>query len=267
MFAIKQSKLSKAPGPEGFSNEFFKTFSSESTQWIFRAYKDAIDTDSLSNYIKQGTITCFPRQGKDRNILKNWRPLTMLNCTYNLFSAILANRFKATLETVVSPDQTGFIANQFIGDNTRLLYDTINHCEMEIKEGLIIVLDFAKAFETIEWSYIYSCMEMFGYGERFIIMVKLLHNGSSSVIENNGHFSNTIPLLRGGCQGDPIIPYIFVLCAELLSHCIRECGDIRDIEVHDTEIVISQCTDDTTLFFEGSLQAIKRLTLVMLDPI
>ena len=70
----------------------------------------------------------------------------MLNCTYKFFSGILANRLKTTLETVVSPDQTGFIANRFIGDNTRLLYDTINHCEMENKEGLIIVLDFAKAF-------------------------------------------------------------------------------------------------------------------------
>ena len=92
----------------------------------------------------------------------------MLNCTYNFFSAILANRLRPTLETVVSPDQTGFIANRFIGDNTRLLYDTINHCEVENK-GLIIVLDFAKAFDTIEWSYIYSGMEMFGYGDKFLL--------------------------------------------------------------------------------------------------
>ena len=149
-YAIKHSKLNKAPGPDGFSNEFFKTFSHELIHWIFRAYAHSIKIDTLSKHIKCGTITCIPKQGKDRNILKNWRPLTMLNCTYKFFSAILANRLKTTLETVVSPDQTGFIANRFIGDNTRLLYDTINHCEMENKEGLIIVLDFAKAFDTIE---------------------------------------------------------------------------------------------------------------------
>ena len=125
----------------------------------------------------------------------------MLNSTYNFISAILANRLKATLETVVNPDQTGFIANRFIGDNTQLLYDTINCCEMENKEGLIIVLDFAKAFDTIEWSYIYSCMEMFGYGDKSITMVKLLHNESTSVVENNGNFSNNIPLSRGCRQG------------------------------------------------------------------
>ena len=98
-----------------------------------------------------------------------------------------------------------------------------------------------------------------GYGERFITLIKLLHQGSSSVIENNGRFSQSILLSRGCRQGDPISPYIFVLCAKLLSHCIRERGDIKGIEVHGTEIVISQYADDTTLFLEGFLQAIKRL--------
>ena len=125
------------------------------------------------------------------------------------------------------------------------------------------MLDFAKAFDTIEWSYIYTCMKLFGYGDVFITMVKLLHSGSISVIENNGHFSNNIVLTRGCRQGDPISPYIFVLCAELLSHCIRECGDIKGIEVHGTEIVISQYADDTTVFLEGSHEAIKRLMSIL----
>ena len=174
-----------------------------------------------------------------------------------------SRQIKIDPREVVSPDQTGFIANRFIGDITRILYDTINHCEMEDKEGLIIVLDFAKAFDTIEWSYIYTCMQMFGYGDRFISFIKLLHQGSTSVIENNGNFSKNINLSRGCRQGDPISLYIFVLCAELLSHCIRECGDIKGIEVHGTEIAVLQYADDTTLFLEGSLQAIKRLMSIL----
>ena len=261
--AIKSSKLNKAPGPDGYSNEFFKTFSHELLHWIFRAYNDAISKNTLTETTKKGLITCIPKQGKDRNILKNWRPLTMLNCTYKFFSSILADRLKATLTTVINPDQTGFISNRFIGDNTRLLYDTINHCEMEHKEGLIIVLDFAKAFDTIEWSYIYSCMQLFGYGERFISFIKLLHQGSTSVIENNGHLSKQIELSRGCRQGDPISPYIFVLCAEILSHCIRECEDVRGLEIYGTEIAVSQYADDTTLFLEGSLDVIKRLMSIL----
>ena len=122
--AIKKSKLNKVPGPDGFSNEFFKTFCPELINWIFRSYNDTITINSLWETTKKGTITCIPKQGKDRNILKNWRPLTMLNCTYKYYLTILADRLKATLETVVNPDQTGFIANRFIRDNTRLIFDT-----------------------------------------------------------------------------------------------------------------------------------------------
>ena len=104
---------------------------------------------------------------------------------------------------------------------------------------------------------------MFGYGDRFITMIKLLHSGSTSVIENNGHFSKNIQLSRGCRQGDPISPYIFFLCAGLLSHCIRECGDIKGIEVHGTEIIISQYADDTTLILEGSHEDIKRLMSIL----
>ena len=104
---------------------------------------------------------------------------------------------------------------------------------------------------------------MFGYGDRFISFIKLLHQGSVSVIENNGHFSKNIHLSRGCRQGDPISPYIFVLCAELLSHCIRECGDIKGIEIYGTEIAVSQYADDTTLFLEGTLHAIKKLISIL----
>ena len=138
----------------------------------------------------------------------------MLNCTYKYFSAILADRLIITLETVVSPDQIGIIANRCIGDNTRLLYDTINHCEMEEKVGLIIVLDFTKAFNIIEWSYIYTCMQMFGYRERCISLIKLLQQGSSSVIENNGHFSQSI-LLSSGQPGLPV--YLCIMCGIIIS--------------------------------------------------
>ena len=93
-FVITHSELNKAPGPDGYSNEFFKTFCTELIQWIFRSYQHAIKTNLLSRNVKRGTITCIPKQGKDRNLLKYWRPLTMLNSTYNFFSAILANRLK-----------------------------------------------------------------------------------------------------------------------------------------------------------------------------
>ena len=95
--AIRTSKNNKAPGPNGFSNEFFKLFMPELKHWLFRVYMEAIDRDYLNNLILEGTITCIPKGGKDRNSLKNWRPLTLLNSIYKFFSTIISNRIKKTL--------------------------------------------------------------------------------------------------------------------------------------------------------------------------
>ena len=76
--AIKTSKLNKAPGPDGYSNEFFKYFLNELQHWIYRYIIEAIK-NNFSKLALDGVITCIPKQGKLRNDLKNWRPLTLLN--------------------------------------------------------------------------------------------------------------------------------------------------------------------------------------------
>ena len=198
-----------------------------------------------------GTITCIPKSGKLRNTLKNWRPLTLLNGSYKFLSSMIAERLKSILPTIINNDQTGFISNRFIGENTRLIYDTIIYTEAEQIPGLLIIVDYAKAFDTIEWNFIDEVFKIFGFGPIFTNWVKLLRNNSRSKIEQNGFFSENISLSRGCRQGDPISPYVFVLCAEILSHVIREKKDIKGIVVYDKETKLTQYADDTTIFLGG----------------
>ena len=72
--AIKTSKNNKAPGPDGFSNEFFKLFMPELKYWLFRVYTEALNRNYLNNLILEGTITCIPKSGKDRDSLKIGAP-------------------------------------------------------------------------------------------------------------------------------------------------------------------------------------------------
>ena len=255
--AIKSSKNNKAPGPDGYSNEFFKMFNQELKHWIFRVYQEAINRDYLNDLILEGTITCIPKAGKSRDSLKNWRPLTLLNSIYKFYSTIISNRIKSTLENLINPDQTGFISNRFLGENTRLLLDTMNYCEQNSVGGLLVVVDYAKAFDTIEWSFIEFCLELFNYGTFIKNAVKLLQKNSFSKIEQNGHFSARIQLSRGCRQGDPISPYLFVICAEVLSHVIRENKDIKGIMIGDIESKLSQYADDTTLFLKDDKDTLR----------
>ena len=117
---------------------------------------------------------------------------------------MIANRLKPELPYLINEDQTGFIAGRFIGENTRTVYDIIEHCESFEVPGKILILDFAKAFDTIEWSFISRVFKFINFGENFCKSIELLQFKSFSRVEQNGFLSDKINLARGCRQGDPI---------------------------------------------------------------
>ena len=98
---------------------------------------EAISNNHFSKLALDGVITCIPKQGKLRNDFKNWRPLTLLNSIYIFFSSMVANILKVCLPSIINEDQTGFISGRFIGENTRMVYDTIEYCDSHDIPGLL----------------------------------------------------------------------------------------------------------------------------------
>ena len=252
-------KNNKAPGPDGYCYEFFKIFWEEIKFLMLNTFKEYLRTQKLTDQQNLGTITCLPKQGKDRSYMKNWRPITLLNSTYKIFSGMLAERIKSTLEDIVHNDQKGFVQNRFIGENIRLIHDIMTECELENKQGILILVDFEKAFDTLDWNFIQTVFEMSNYGEKILNWIKILQNGSRSMVSQNGFFSESIKLERGCRQGDPVSPYIFVICAEILGIAIRENERIEGITIFGYEHKISQYADDTTLITKNCKKSLNRV--------
>ena len=122
----------------------------------------------------EGTITCIPKGGKVRNNLKNWRPITLLNSIYKFFSGIIAERIKIVLPNLIHSDQKGFVNGRIIGENTRLIYDIIDEINRQNSKGLIILIDFEKAFNSISWEFISKTLNMFNFGDNTINWIKSL---------------------------------------------------------------------------------------------
>ena len=76
---------------------------------------------------------------------------------------MIANILIGVLLSIINGDQTDFISGRVIGDNTSIVFDTIDYCEME-KKGLLLILDFPQAFNTIEWSFINKTLKPFNFG-------------------------------------------------------------------------------------------------------
>ena len=120
---LKHMKNNKSPGSSGYTPEFFKCFWGKLSHFVVRAINYAFESGELSLTQKLGIITCIPKGNKSRDLLKNWRPLSLLNTIYKIASGAIANRLKTVLNLLIDNDQTGFISGRFIGENTRLIYD------------------------------------------------------------------------------------------------------------------------------------------------
>ena len=96
--------------------------------------------------------------------MKNWRPVTVLNTVHKIGSSCIANRIKPLLNNVIHSNQTGFIKGRYIGENTRLIYDIMHYTENNNIPGLLLIMDFEKAFDSLSWDFIQNCLIFFNFG-------------------------------------------------------------------------------------------------------
>jgi exonuclease III len=251
---IKLSKMphNKSPGSDGFSVELFKFFFKDIGHFLVRSINHGFVTGELSATQKQGIITIIPKEGKDKQHLKNWRPITLLNVPYKIASACIAERMKKMLPKIIHTDQKGFMAGRYIGENIRLLYDVLYYTEKENIPGMLLAIDFEKAFDSVSWSFIQKALSFFNFGPDIINWVETFYKNANTCVTVNGHYSGWFNIGRGVRQGDPLSPYLYLICAETLLLMLRENVNIGGIRVNEGEILLSQFADDTTVCLDGS---------------
>ena len=261
---LKGMSNGKSPGSDGFTVEFYKFFMPDLGHFLVRSLNCAFRLGELSLTQKQGVITCLPKGDKPREYLKNWRPISLLNVDYKLLAGVLASRMKQVLSSVISETQKGFLKNRFIAENTRLVYDVMYDLMKSKGNGVLLLIDFEKAFDSLEWSYILKVLKAYNFGNDFIKWFQTLYKDAKSTVINNGYFSEFFNISRGCRQGDPLSPYIFILCVESLAMEIKQERNIKGLKLGKYVHKIGQYADDTYLLQDGSVESILR-TFEILD--
>ena len=255
--ALKNMKNGKSPGSDGFTVDFYKFFWKDLGAFVFRSLFKGYELGHFSQFQSQGVITCIPKEGKDRRYLGNWRPISLLNTDLKIASAAIANRLKQVLFSIISDTQKGFMKGRFMGENTRLLFDLMHYLEENDLEGLLLLVDFEKAFDSIEWHFLKKALKSFNFGPSICKWFDTFYADSKSCVINNGHMSEFFSLERGCRQGDPLSPYLFIIGVELLSIQLKSNNLIRGIVINDSEPLVSQYADDTFLMLDGSERSLK----------
>ena len=142
---------------------------------LIRALNYAYETGQLSVTQRRGITRLIPKKDAEPFYIKNWRPLTLLNCDYKIAAKSIANRLKPSLPNLINYDQIGFIKGRFIGENIRLIDSVIFYAEEKNIPGLLLFLDFEKAFDTIEWSFIRKTFQHFGFVSSMLKWLNLFY--------------------------------------------------------------------------------------------
>jgi hypothetical protein len=256
--ALKNMKNNKSPGTDGFTSEFFKVFWKQIGSLVVRSLNDGFEKSELSVTQKEGIIVCIPKGDKPREYIKNWRPISLLNVVYKIGSSCIANRLKNVLPSLINEDQTGFMVNRYMGDNIRLIYDLICYLNYNNIPGLLLCIDFEKAFDSVDWNFMMKVLKAFGFGPSICQWVQTFYMNIKSCVIVNGHVTPWFLIGRGCRQGDPISPYLFLLCVEILGIMVRENEVIRGITINDEEHKIVQFADDTQMMSEGDANSFEQ---------
>ena len=259
---LQTFKNGKSPGNDGLTFEFYQMFWDKISSTLLKCYQSVNQTGELSSSQRQAVITLIDKKGKDRAFLKNWRPISLLNFDYKLLSKTISFRVTEYLPKLIHHNQSGFVKGRFIGDSIRVLQDIMSYTLEKRLPGLVLFIDFEKAFDTIEWKFIWKALEKYNFGNQLIKWIKVLYNNPEGCVLNNGYTGKYFSLQRGVRQGDPLSPYIFILALELLAVKIREENAIRGFKISQRDIKIALYADDMTLMVKDLASAKTALRII-----
>ena len=248
--ALQSMANNKSPGLDGFTANFYKYFWSELKNPLFESYLYSFENGQLSDGQRRGLLNLIPKPLKDLRLLNSWRPVSLLSTDYKILAKALSLKLQSVIPALISHDQVGYIKGRNIRENIRTIEDIISYTSLNKIPGFITLVDFQKAFDTVEWNFLFDTLKVFNFGENFIKWIKLLYNNILSCVSNNGYLSNYFTLSRGIRQGCPISAFLFILVAEILAVNLRADATIEGIKISGQEFKISQLADDTTMFLK-----------------
>ena len=231
-------KDNKSPGEDGFTAEFYKHFFDLIGADLVESFNKAFEYEELSISQRRGVIALIPKQESDFLDLQNWSPITLLNIHYKIAAKALAKRIEVVLPKLVNADQTGFIKGRHIGENIRLISDLMDYTKEGNLPGILMPIDFKKAFDTLEWSYIRKVLELLNFGEGVKRWIGTFYTNIETAVLNNGFATNWFKPSRGVRQGCPLSSYLFVLGAEILASKIRQNPLVKGIDLFGNETKI-----------------------------
>jgi hypothetical protein len=226
----------KAPGPDGMPSVFYKKFWGVIGEQIIQEIMEVLRGAAMPEEWNETTIVLIPKVTKPTQV-KDLRPISLCNVLYKIVAKVLANRLKHILPEIISPVQSAFVPRRLISDNILVAYE-ISHYMRGRRKGnrgyAAVKLNMSKAYDRVEWHFLEDMMNKMGFCRQWIELIMKCVSSVKYRIRVNDVLSNEVRPERGLRQGDPLSPYLFLICAEGFSALVQQAereGSLRGVKV------------------------------------
>jgi hypothetical protein len=221
--ALWSFKPFKAPGPDGLHPGFFQQCWHHVGPSVVREVSSIFTKGKMPEFLNSTLISLIPKcLGPE--VFGHFRPISLCNTVYKVVTKIIVNRIRPLLDQLVSPYQAAFVPGRRGVDNVIIAQELIH--SMSKKRGassqFAVKIDLEKAYDRLEWSFIREVLLFFKFPLHLVnLILDCVSSSSISILFNGGRLPPFKPS-RGIRQGDPLSPYLFILCMEYLSLRIFE---------------------------------------------
>ena len=219
---------------------------------LVNVFNHNYENEKLTDSQRTGVFTLIFKKG-DNYDLSNYRPISLTNVYYRIMAFVLATRLQLVIDSIINHDQTAYIKNRYMGYNIRLIDDVIDYFDRFQKKGVLFMADFEKAFDSLDWGFMFKTLDFFKFGPSFKRWIRTLYTLPVGRIKNNGCISDEFSISRGIRQGCPVSALLFILAIELFGLRIRQEIDLKGFEFGFPEkpLKMVQYADDCILLLNN----------------
>lgn len=219
---------------------------------ITKEIQDFFSDGNLPFSINSTHIRLIPKITGPKTVA-DYRPIALYNVYYKVISKVTSLRLKPVLQEVISENQSTFVTGRAISDNVLITHEMLHflknsgatiHCSMAVKT------DISKAYDRLEWTFIRAVLERMGFHQKFVHWImRCITTVTYSFLINN-EVTGSVHPQRGIRHGDPLSPFIYILCGEVFSRLCKKAesrGTLAGLKVARNSPIINHLlfADDT----------------------
>lgn len=217
--ALFQMESNKSLGLDGLNPIFYKKKLEPFKPWNF-FYRHC-----LARKWKFPLSDKFHYHCPNPKNMKDYHPISLYNVLYKIISQALTNHPKPLLKKCISLEQSTFVEWRSILDDVPIASDVIHpmRCKTKGRIGeMALKIDISKDFDKVHWNYLFKVMAQMGFHQKWISWMKLCRETTHYSMMVNGDSIEHISIWRELMQGDPLSPYIFIICTKGLYYLLKE---------------------------------------------